>query len=75
VFMVIGGMKAFEVIWLLTNQRPTSETHVIGTLIVDSMFTEFKVGQAAAIAVLLFMLVFFGTASTLRLLRRERVEF
>ncbi|MAE65837.1 MAG: ABC transporter substrate-binding protein [Phycisphaeraceae bacterium] len=75
VFMVIGGMKTFEVIWLLTNQRPTTDTHVIGTLMVSSMFTEFKVGQATAIAVLLFVIVFVGTAVTLRLSRRERVEF
>ncbi len=75
VFMVIGGMKAFEVIWLLTNQRPTTGTHVISTRMVQAMFTEFKVGEATAIAVLLFLMVFFGTAVTLRLMQRETVEY
>ncbi|MGQ9730778.1 MAG: extracellular solute-binding protein [Candidatus Zipacnadales bacterium] len=75
VFMIIGGMKAFETIWLLTNQRPTTETHVIGTQMVQSMFTEFRVGEATAIAVLLFLMVFFGTAATLRFMRRETVEY
>lgn len=75
VFMVIGGMKTFEVIWLLTNQTPTTETHVIGTRMVQAMFSEFKVGEATAIAVLLFLMVFFGTVATLRVMRRERVEF
>jgi ABC-type sugar transport system permease subunit len=75
VFMVIGGMKTFEVIWLLTNQGPTTETHVIGTRMVQAMFSEFKVGEATAIAVLLFLMVFFGTIATLRVMRRERVEF
>ena len=75
VFMVIGGMKAFEVIWLLTNQRPTTDTHVIGTRMVQAMFAEFKVGEATAIAVLLFLMVFFGTTATLRAMRREAVEF
>lgn len=75
VFMVIGGMKAFEIIWLLTNQAPPSNTHVIGTKMVSAMFMEFKVGEATAIAVLLFLLVFFGTAATLRVMRRERVEY
>jgi raffinose/stachyose/melibiose transport system permease protein len=75
VFMVIGGMKAFEVIWLLTNQRPISENHVIGTYMVNSMFNEFKVGQATAIAVVLFLIVFFGSIATLRMMRRERVEY
>ncbi len=75
VFMVIGGMKAFETIWLLTNQSPTTQVHVIGTLMVHDMFTEFKIGEATAIAVLLFIMVFFGTAATLRAMRRETVEF
>jgi len=73
--MVIAGMKAFEVIWLLTNQRPTTDQHVIGTQMMQSMFTEFRVGQATAIAVVLFLLVFFGSAATLRLLKRDTVQY
>ncbi len=75
VFMVIGGMKAFEAIWLLTNQGPTTETHVIGTLMVQAMFSRFNVGEATAIAVLLFLMVFIGTVGTMRLMKRETVEF
>ena len=75
VFMIIGGMKAFEVIWLLTNQAPTTDNHVIGSRMVQAMFGEFKVGEATAIAVLLFLMVFFGTTSTLRAMKREAVEF
>jgi len=75
VFMVIGGMKAFEGIWLLTNQSPTTQVHVIGTRMLQAMFSEFQVGEATAIAVLLFAMVFFGTAVTLRAMRRETVEF
>jgi ABC-type sugar transport system permease subunit/ABC-type glycerol-3-phosphate transport system substrate-binding protein len=75
VFMIIGGMKAFEVIWLLTNQAPVTDNHVIGTRMVQAMFQEFKVGEATAIAVLLFLMVFFGTTATLRAMKRETVEF
>ena len=75
VFMIIGGMKAFEVIWLLTNQQPATANHVIGTRMVQTMFKEFKVGEATAIAVLLFLIVFFGTTATLRAMKRETVEF
>ena len=74
VFMVIGGLKTFENIWLLTSQQPTSNTHVIATYMVTTMFKEFKVGQATAIAVLLFVLVFFGAIVTIRLMKRETVE-
>jgi ABC-type sugar transport system permease subunit/ABC-type glycerol-3-phosphate transport system substrate-binding protein len=75
VFMIIGGMKAFEVIWLLTNQAPTTDNHVIGTRMVQAMFGEFKVGESTAIAVLLFLMVFFGTTAALRAMKREAVEF
>ena len=74
VFMIIGAMKAFDMIWLLTNQRPTTDTHVIGTMMVQSMFGDFKVGEATAIAVLLFLMVFIGSASMLRIMRRKAVE-
>jgi raffinose/stachyose/melibiose transport system permease protein len=74
VFLVIAGMKAFGVIWLLTNQRPQTKTHVLGTLLVRELFTTARVGQATALAVILFFIVFFGTVATMRLLRRETIE-
>ena len=74
VFLIIGGMKAFEVIWLLTNQRPTSAQHVISTRMVQVMFDEFRVGEATTIAVLLFLMVFLGSSVTLRLMKREPME-
>jgi len=74
VFLVIGGMKAFEIIWLLGNQRPLTNDHVIATRMVQTMFNEFNVGEATALAVLLFLMVFVGSAATMRGLRREAVE-
>jgi ABC-type sugar transport system permease subunit len=74
VFMVIGGMKAFEVIWLLTNQQPTTANHVVGTVMIQTLFWEFNVGQATAIAVVLFAITFVGTAGTLKLMNRRAVE-
>ena len=74
VFLVIGGMKAFETIWLLTNQQPNTENHVVGTYLVQTMFKDYKVGQATALAVLLFLMIFIGTAATLRGMKRETVE-
>ena len=67
ILMFIGGMKAFEAIWLLTNQSPTSDSHVVGTLMVRSLFVEQRVGQAAALATLLFLIVLLGSLLTSRL--------
>jgi raffinose/stachyose/melibiose transport system permease protein len=74
VFLVISGLNAFEMIWLLTSQDPASSTHTLGTLMVTSMFKEFQIGRAAAIAVVMFMLVLTVSAAVMRGLKRESPE-
>jgi len=74
VFLVIGGLNAFEMVWLLTQQDPVTSVHTLSTLMVSTMFKEFDVGRATAIAVVLFVLVLAGSAAVMRGLRREVVE-
>jgi ABC-type sugar transport system permease subunit len=74
VFLVIGGLNAFEMIWLLTSQDPSASVSTLGTLLVTTMFKDFDVGRAAALAVILFALVLAGSAAVLRSLRSEAVE-
>jgi raffinose/stachyose/melibiose transport system permease protein len=74
VFLVISGLNAFEMIWLLTSQDPASASHTLGTLMVTSMFKELQIGHAAAIAVIMFVLVLVASAGVMRGLRREDAE-
>ena len=74
VFLVIGGLNAFELVWLLTSQDPSAGVHTLGTFMVGALFTEFQVGRAAAIAVMLFLLVLIATLAVLRATRKEAVE-
>lgn len=74
VFIVIGGLNTFEMIWLLTAQDPSTGTHVLSTWMVSTMFKDFQIGRAAAIAVVMFVLVLAGSAVTLLAARRESVE-
>lgn len=74
VFLVIAGLNAFEMIWLLTSQEPSTTAHTLGTLLVSTMFKEFAIGRATAIAVVLFGLVFATSAAVMRGLKREVVE-
>jgi ABC-type sugar transport system permease subunit len=74
VFIVIAGLNAFEMVWLLTQQDPDTSTHTLGTMMVTSMFKEFQIGRATAIAVMLFVLVLAGSALLMRGLKREAVE-
>jgi len=74
VFLVIGGLNAFEMIWLLTSQDPASASHTLGTLMITSMFKEFQIGHAAAIAVIMFVLVLIASAGVICGLKREDPE-
>jgi ABC-type sugar transport system permease subunit/ABC-type glycerol-3-phosphate transport system substrate-binding protein len=56
IFLVTGGLKAFESVWILTNQSPTSNHHVLGTLLMQESFQNFHLGSATAIGVLLLVL-------------------
>jgi ABC-type sugar transport system permease subunit len=75
VFLVIGSLKLFDVIWVMENQQPTKESHVLATVLYQKVFTEYNVGYGSAVAVLLFVLVFLATLVTLRLSRKEALEY
>ncbi len=74
VFLVIGGLNAFELVWLLTAQDPAAGTHTLGTFMVGALFNEFQAGRASAIAVVLFGLVLVASLAVLRVTRQEAVE-
>ena len=74
VFIVIGGLNAFELVWLLTSQQPGTSSHTLSTLMVTTMFQDFQVGRATAVAVLMFLFVLVGSAAVMRGLKREAIE-
>ena len=75
IFLVVGGLKFFDAIWVMENGRPGPATHTMATQMYSKVFTEYNVGYGTAIAVLLFLLVLMATLVSLRLLRRERLEY
>jgi ABC-type sugar transport system permease subunit/ABC-type glycerol-3-phosphate transport system substrate-binding protein len=74
VFLVIGGLNAFEMVWLLTSQDPSASVSTLGTLLVTTMFKDLDIGRAAALAVILFSLVLAASAGVLRAFRGDAVE-
>ncbi|MFT3783437.1 MAG: extracellular solute-binding protein [Nibricoccus sp.] len=75
VFIIVAGLNTFEMIWLLTSQDPVSQSQVLSTLMVATMFKEFEVGRATAVAVVMFVLVLIGSTVVLRVMRqRETVR-
>jgi ABC-type sugar transport system permease subunit len=75
IFLVVGGLKFFDVIWVMENGRPSPSTHTMATLMYAKVFEEYNIGYGTAIAVLLFLLVLIATLVSFRLLRRERLEY
>ena len=71
VFIIVAGLNTFEMIWLLTSQDPISQSHVLSTLMVSTLFKEFAVGRATAVAVLMFVLVLVGSAALLRVMKQK----
>lgn len=75
VFFLISSAKLFDSVWVMENQYPTRDSHVMATLLYQKIFTEYDVGYGAAVAVLLFAIVLVGTLGVFRLSRREAVEY
>ncbi len=75
VFLVITSLKLFEAVWIMDNEWPSRETHVMATLLYQKVFSEYNVGYGSAVAVMLFVLVFLATLVTLRFSRREALEY
>ncbi len=75
VFFIISSAKFFDAIWVMNNEYPTPDTHVLATLLYQKIFSEYNVGYAAAVAVVLFALIFLATLITLRWSRREALEY
>ena len=75
VFLLISSVKFFDAVWVLESQFPTKDSHVMATVLYQKVFSEYNIGYGAAVAVMLFLLVFAATLLTLRMSRREAVEF
>lgn len=75
IFLVVGGLKVFDAIWVMENSRPNDKTHTLATLMYTKVFEEYNMGYGTAIAVLLFILALLATLLSFRFLRRERLEY
>jgi ABC-type sugar transport system permease subunit len=59
----------------MDNEWPTKDTHVLSTVLYQKVFSEYNVGYGSAVSVVLFVLVFCATLVTLRMSRRESLEY
>jgi ABC-type sugar transport system permease subunit len=68
---MIGNFQVFQQVYLMTRGGPLDSTRVLALHIYDYAFRRLHIGQAAAMAVVLFVLVATLTVVQLRLQRSE----
>ena len=74
VFLVIGGLKIFDAVWVMENGHPKPSSYCRYPYVLR-VFDEYDIGLGTAIAVCLFILVLLATMVSFRLLKRERLEY
>ncbi len=67
----IAAMKVFEEVYVMTQGGPLDSTKTLVFYIYESAFSEFEMGYAAAIGVMLFLITLVLSAINLRLTREK----
>jgi len=76
IFLIMGGLKFFEMIWLWEHQTAKPETMTIAVLLYQRAFIEYRFGYGTAVGVVLFLLVLCVTIFSFRVMRRkEALEY
>jgi len=75
IFTIIGGLKFFDLIWIFEKQHPTRDSHVVATLIYSMAFNQYRSGYGAAMSIVQFVLILAVTLVSLKLFRKERLEY
>ena len=60
VLAVVGSMKFFDIVYLMTGGGPAHATELMATYMYSRAFESFKLGYGSALAVVLMLLAFFG---------------
>lgn len=68
---VIGSFQVFQQVYLMTSGGPLNTTRVLALAIYEDAFQHLKIGQAAAIAFVLFVVVGVLTVIQLRIQRND----
>jgi len=69
---LIGSLKTFDIVYVLTNGGPDHSSELPTTLLFAQGFNSFKQGRAAAIGTIILVIALLVTALQLQLYRRGR---
>jgi ABC-type sugar transport system permease subunit len=74
VISVLGSLQAFDQVFVMTRGGPLFTTETLVTYMYHQGFELFRMGYAAALAWVLFLIVLGGSAIQLRLFRYREVD-
>ncbi len=75
IFILIGAANMFAVTQTMTEGGPSRSSEVLSTYLYDEAFLNSKFGYGTAIAVALFIIIFFIAFILQRLMRRDTLEY
>lgn len=71
IFAIIGSLKSFDLIYILTKGGPMGATEVPSTLLYNEIFTRYSYGYGSAIAVFIVFECFFFTALVQKIFSKD----
>jgi raffinose/stachyose/melibiose transport system permease protein len=73
--IIVGSLKNFDIIFIMTEGGPNGLTNVPATLMYFEAFRYFNYGLGSAIAAFIFIASVVLAVGTLRLMRREELQY
>jgi multiple sugar transport system permease protein/sn-glycerol 3-phosphate transport system permease protein len=70
---IIGSFQVFDTVYVLTDGGPGTSTQVLNLSIYQTAFTDFRIGEASAMSVVLFIVVLIFTFIQFAYFRRRTV--
>jgi ABC-type sugar transport system permease subunit len=74
ILQVVGSLQVFDQIYLLTGDGPEDSTRSIVEYIYETGFQQYRLGYAAAMSYILFIIILVLTIILFVLLRRDRTD-
>ncbi len=75
VYVIIRTLNIFGLVWIMTNGGPSNHTEVMLSYLYRLAFEQSNFGSATALGVVAFMLIFAISLASIRLMKREVVEY
>lgn len=71
VLCISGSLKAFDLIYVMTNGGPAHATELLASYMYNSTFTVYRFGYGSAVSTLIVIISLLLVAGSQRLMRRE----